>query len=470
MWRSRLLWWLFGTHLLLWLATIGLLGAILLSQSPDTGLGPILATVAIVSVLGAIAGAYWLASRLLLPLRELRAGAECIAAGVYGYKIYAAGHDELGQLAQMFNAMSERLASQFAQLTADRQQMHAVLSSMIEGVVAVDPEQRILFANERAAQLLEFEFNGAVGRKLWQIVRQRALHDFLRDALISAEHSSQELKWIGPKAKNLTVHVTRLQGALGPSAVLVIHDTTELRRLERLRQDFVANVSHELKTPLAVIQANTETLLDGAVDDVEHRNRFLTTIGEQAHRLHILILDLLSLARIEAGTEAFAFQAVPLGPVIASCLERHRARTVEKNQVLETSPPAPSTGNEAEIVAWADEEAVDQILENLVDNAVKYTPAGGHIRVTWGYENGAVCMDVSDTGIGIPEADLPRVFERFYRVDKARSRELGGTGLGLAIVKHLIEAMHGSVQARSRLGQGTTFRVRLPRAMTDGSS
>jgi two-component system phosphate regulon sensor histidine kinase PhoR len=415
------------------------------------------------TALGAMALAFWLARRIVLPLRELTAGAEHIAGGGYGHKVYAGSRDEVGTLARTFNHMSERLAEQFAQLDADRQQLRAILSGMVEGVVALDADQRILFANDRAVQLLELPNQPAVGRKLWEVSRRRALQNVVRRALTEVETCEEELHWNGPPARNLTVHATRLQGTTARGAVLVLHDTSELRRLERLRQDFVANVSHELKTPLSVIAACVETLLDGAAEDPGHRGGFLEQIADQASRLHNLILDLLSLARIESGTEAFAFQGVAVAETVAACLERHRARAEAKGQTLEAVPPAPTNGAADGAVAWADEEAVGQIVDNLVDNAVKYTPAGGRIRVSWRTEGEQVLLEVQDTGIGIPERDLPRIFERFYRVDKARSRALGGTGLGLSIVKHLVQAMRGSVRATSRLGEGTTFQVRLPR-------
>jgi len=408
--------------------------------------------------------AFWLARGFARPLQELTAAAEQIAAGKYGQKIYAAGQDEAGTLARAFNRMSERLAEQFVQLEEDRQQLRAVLSGMVEGVIAIDGQQRILFANERAAQLLEFQIPAAVGRKLWQVVRQRPLHDLVRRALASATPSQEELSWNAPATRNVTVHAAPLPGVPVRGAVLVLHDTSELHRLERLRRDFVANVSHELKTPLSVIKACVETLLDGAIDDDQHRGRFLQQIDEQADYLHALILDLISLGRIESGSEAFAFEAVPVEPLVTACLERHRARAAAKNQQLCGSAANGSANGQLPAVAWADEEALRQILDNLVDNALKYTPPGGRISVRWWAEQGQLCLEVEDTGIGIPEHDLPRIFERFYRVDKARSRELGGTGLGLSIVKHLVGAMQGTVRATSRLGQGTTFSVRLPEA------
>jgi two-component system phosphate regulon sensor histidine kinase PhoR len=250
----------------------------------------------------------------------------------------------------------------------------------------------------------------------------------------------------------------RIPGPPARGAVLVLHDTTELRRLERLRQEFAANVSHELKTPLAVIKAAVETLLDGAADDPAARELFLGQVADQGDRLHALILDLLSLARIEAGAEVLEFHPIAVGDAVASCLERHRTRAEAKGLKLAALPPGAS-----EVVAWADADALDQILDNLIDNAVKYTPEAGQIRVRWRAEGPDVYLEVEDTGMGIPEPDLPRVFERFYRVDKARSRELGGTGLGLSIVKHLTQSMGGGVSAASTLGQGTTFTVRLPR-------
>jgi two-component system phosphate regulon sensor histidine kinase PhoR len=424
------------------------------------GLRRIVWTAAALTGLAALALAFWLARRITRPLQELTQGAARIAAGGYGHKVYADGGDEIGTLARAFNHMSERLAEQFAQLAEDRAQLRMILGGMVEGVVALDAGQRILFANERAAELLEFRPSAATGRKLWEVVRRRSLRELVERALAGPEPQREELTLNGPVVRSLTVHAARLPGYPPRGAVLVLHDTTELRRLERVRQDFVANVGHELKTPLAVIKACVETLLDGAAEEPEHRDRFLGQVGDQADRLHALILDLLSLARIESGEEVFQLGAVPVGPVVTACLERHRARAEAKGQRLEAVPPADPAAD----VVWADEEAVGEILDNLVDNAVKYTPDGGTIRVRWRGEDGQVGLEVQDTGIGIPEQDLPRIFERFYRVDKARSRELGGTGLGLAIVKHLAQAMRGSVRATSRLGEGTTFHVRLPRA------
>jgi two-component system phosphate regulon sensor histidine kinase PhoR len=401
----------------------------------------------------------WISRKSTRPLRELMRAAEGIGTEAVGQRVFPETGDEVGQLGRTFNRMSARLAERIARLEEDRQQLRTVLSGMVEGVVALDAEQRILFANDRAAQLLEFPAAAPVGRRLWEVVRHRPLLDAVRRALDGSEPSREELNWNGTAAtRSLTVHAARLPGPPPRGAVLVLHDTSELRRLERLRQEFVANVSHELKTPLSVIKANVETLLLGAIEDAEHRGQFLERIARQSDRLYALILDLLSLARIESGAELFELRAVPVATVARACLERHRERAEARHQTLTLAEETPA------LEVWADEEALEQILDNLVDNALKYTPDGGHIHVSWRPEEELVAIEVADDGIGIPATDLPRIFERFYRVDKARSREMGGTGLGLSIVKHLTQAMNGTVRAASQVGHGTTFTVCLPQA------
>jgi two-component system phosphate regulon sensor histidine kinase PhoR len=234
---------------------------------------------------------------------------------------------------------------------------------------------------------------------------------------------------------------------------------TELRRLERMRQDFVANASHELKTPLASIKAYTETLLDWALTDETVNVRFLERIDEQAERLNQLILDLLSLARLESGQEYFQHGPLSLAPVVVACLNSQRDRADAKE--LSLSLELGDLDSQSEVKA--DEEAIRQILDNLIDNAIKYTPEGGSVRVTCRQSEEAIVIEVADSGIGIPRDELNRVFERFYRVDKARSRELGGTGLGLSIVKHLVQSINGQIKVTSRLGAGSRFTVQLPR-------
>jgi two-component system phosphate regulon sensor histidine kinase PhoR len=392
------------------------------------------------------------------PIQEVANVAEEIAAGSYGKKVYPFEGGETGRLVSAFNNMSERLAAQMAGVEADREQLRAILGGMVEGVIALDPEQGVLFANRRAAQLLEFKFGDIVGRKLWEVVRHRMILDLVQRCLTHDDPQKEELSNFGRANRSMLVHAVRLARGHARGAIIVVHDTSDLRRLERLRQEFVANVSHELKTPLTVIKACVETLLDeDTLTATPHTRDFLQQIADQSERLHNLILDLLSLARIEAGSELFSYQLVNLADVAEACVQRHHLRAEARRQSLRTLPSPP------ELEAWVDEEATAEILDNLVDNALKYTQVEGSIRVRWWPEGEFACLEVKDDGIGIPEQDLPRIFERFYRVDKARSRELGGTGLGLSIVKHLVQAMGGNVAATSQLGQGSSFQVRLPR-------
>ena len=341
---------------------------------------------------------------------------------------------------------------------------------MIEAVIAVDDRQRVLFANDAAGRLLSFLPEAAVGRPLLEAVRHHSLHQATAEALAAwpgggraapGQQNGQPptrrleitLGTLPPRI--LSTHVARLPGEPCPGVVVVLDDVTELRRLENLRRDFVANVSHELKTPLSSIKAYAETLLSGALEDKEHRRQFVARIDEQADRLHQLIQDLLSLARIESGVEVHQIVPVPLAELMSECLAHHAPAAEAKQITLSSESPAPS------VCVAADYEGLREILDNLVDNAIKYTPNGGSVTIGTRHDDGHVLIDVRDTGIGIAAEDQLRVFERFYRVDRARSRELGGTGLGLSIVKHLVQAFGGSVSLNSAPGEGSTFTVRL---------
>lgn len=424
----------------------------------------IIALTVSVGLMLAVVTSVWLARRINRPLGELREAMDRI--GEEGTHVVAQQDDTLNRLVKAFNHRNDMLVRQLSQLGEEREQLRTILSGMVEGVIALDAAQRVLFVNERAAQLLNLSQQGAVGKPLWEVVRHRSLLDMVDRALQHGAAQQERIAWPGgmvpsylnkPESKDLTVHAARLPGPLPRGAILVLHDTTELRRLERIRQDFVANVSHELKTPLSVIKANVETLLDGAVEDAEHRGSFLRRIANQADRLNALIQDLLSLARIESGEELFEFAPLQVEALVQGCLERHGTVARSRKQTLEILP-----GPDPTLTVLADEEAVNEILDNLLDNALKYTPEGGRIQIRWCREGEKARIEVSDTGIGIPEADLPHIFERFYRVDRARSRQLGGTGLGLSIVKHLVQAMRGTIHAVSTSSEGSTFVVTLP--------
>ncbi len=459
----NMFWRLFLTYLLLVVAAVGLIGAVIYQRAEHifSDLARDVAVTVALVVIASIGATYALARRFARPLDELTDGARRLAEGDFGHKIRVSGGWEHSTLAETFNAMSGRLASMFDLLEHDREQLRLILSGMVEGVIAIDDEQRMLFANGRAGALLGFEPSAAVGRRLSELILQQNFREVVERGLAGTEPFREELEWKGPPARTLAVFISRFPGHGAPGAVVVVHDTTDLRQVERLRQDFVANVSHELKTPLSVIKSSVEALADGAVEEPEARVMFLTQVTREADRLEELIQDLLSLARIESGNMGLEPQAIVLERAITDCVERHQARAEVKTLTMVERPPADAP---ADVAAWADPDALRQVMDNLVDNAIKYTPNGGRITVRWTATADMVSFEVADTGVGISEADLPRVFERFYRVDKARSRAVGGTGLGLAIVKHLVQVMKGQVKVTSKVGKGTTFRVTLPRA------
>ena len=369
--------------------------------------------------------------------------------------------DEIETLGQTLNQLSQELGRRMVQLQENNEQLETVLRGMIEGVIAIDGAQQILFANQAACEMLDLDVPSDVGRMLWGRIRNPSLEEAVHRAMEHVGASRCELSLPGTSARTLAVNVTRIPGDQSSGAILVFHDVTDLRRLENMRRDFVANVSHELKTPLASIQAYSETLLNGALDDEENKRGFVRTISRQADRLESLIQDMLSLASFESKEDRFDLVAVDIVEIVALCEERHARKALEKQVELKL------VGPRGPIYALADYEGFQQILDNLIDNAIKYSAPGFPVTVGWEEEAGMLRIEVSDQGIGIAPEHQDRIFERFYRVDKARARELGGTGLGLAIVKHLVSAFEGELALKSAPGEGTTFTVRIPAAPVD---
>ncbi len=367
-------------------------------------------------------------------------------------------HDELGDVAQSLTELEVDREDRIEALEeAERQSrsavelLSAVLDSMIEGVIAVDNLERILFLNAAARRLLTIGDVIGVGNRLYEAVRLPAVLETINESLKTNRMQSLEFRTTR-EGLFLAMVVNPIRKGPQAGAVVVIRDVSELRRLEAMRRDFVSGVSHELKTPLTVIQACTDTLLEGALDDREVAHRFLKQIEEQSERLLQLILGMLQLARVESGTEVFRFEPVSLQSVVAEVL-RSLGPVAESRNVRLHQEGLP------ELVVVADEQALRTIVSNLLDNAIKHTPSEGHVTLLLSYESGCPVLAVRDTGTGIAKEHLPRIFERFYRVDRDRSRERGGTGLGLAIVKHLCHTMKASVSVRSEPGRGTEFRV-----------
>ncbi|MFV2067315.1 MAG: ATP-binding protein [Pirellulales bacterium] len=383
------------------------------------------------------------------------------AARLEGLSLWTAGSDaesdtnSTATLTADDNARPERPADGGPDRDGDR--LAATLGSMAEGVIVVDTQQRIVLANQAAHALLRMHRTDVRGCRMSDVCDEPTVHETVRRAIETGQVQKAEFDLDGDSPRTLALRSVCLAGPTCEGVVTVVRDLTELRALEHLRSEFVANVSHELKTPLSAIKAYAETLRLGAVHDAEHNVEFVERIEEQAERLHRLILDLLNLARVESGRQSLEIAELPLGALVMPCVSQYSEAAEAKGICLMAEP------SDEPVFVKADEEVLRTVLANLIDNAVKYTPEGGAITVRWRAADDRAVLEVSDTGIGIAQCDQSRVFERFYRVDKARSRALGGTGLGLSIVKHLTQALGGNVRLESSPGQGSTFSVQLPR-------
>lgn len=404
------------------------------------------------------------AKRVSAPLSATAALAERIAKGDYETAVEPVeGADEIARLSEAIATMNRQLEERLQTITADRNQVLAILGGMVEGVVAIDRDERVVHMNSVAARLLGANPGEVEGRRIWEVTRVLPVCEILDSARASGEPRSGSCALIpaGDVARGQVEIELRAAGLRDGSgelagAVLVMHDVTELRRLENVRRDFVANVSHELKTPLTAIRGMVETMVDDPEMPKETQLRFLDRVRDQALRLSALVTDLLSLARIEANEGRGERTLLDLRPRMREGVARFGEVATRKQLGLSLELP-----DEA-CTVLADEESVRQILDNLLDNACKYTPEGGRVCARILRLPGELRLEVQDTGIGIEPADQARVFERFYRVDKARSRDLGGTGLGLSIVKHLASSLGGSVSIESAPGRGSTFRVHFP--------
>jgi two-component system phosphate regulon sensor histidine kinase PhoR len=404
------------------------------------------------------------ARRMSAAVGELTAAARRMTDGDLTVRTRMFGHDELAELGQSLDKLAGTLSLTLSDLRSELDLHGRILDAMSEGVVVVDQEGRIVLVNPalRAMLLLGAD---AVGKLLMETVRHAELHDLLVDVRESPEDFANlpvEIDLPGLKPRRILVQAAPLSGD-DHGMLFVFVDVTELRRLESLRRDFVANASHELRTPIAAVRSATETLYSGAIDDPAAAGRFLDIIERNAQRLQSLVEDMLELSKLEAKEFKLKRERVDLDRVVPLVLSLFRERAEKKGVRLtaELEGPLPEVEGDA--------RALEHVLSNLVDNAVKYCPTGSTIRVSAAESSGRVELIVADTGPGIAQEHLSRVFERFYRIDAGRSRELGGTGLGLSIVKHMVEAMRGKVSVASVVGRGSTFIVTLSRAPVAGA-
>jgi two-component system phosphate regulon sensor histidine kinase PhoR len=415
----------------------------------------------------AVALSIWLARSLTKPLSNMAAVARQLAGGNLAVHVETSASDEVGLLAHTLNHMTEELRSKIEELSEDRSQLLAMLTSMVEGVMVLDSKGRILQVNPAWERMFGVTRAEARGRQSSDVFAHPKLNALVSGVLAARTGQEAEIVLTNGRCLNVEASVAGGEEDNEACAVLVFHDITELRRLEHIRKDFVANVSHELRTPLTSIKGYVEALLDGGKDDPETSVRFLDIILKQSDRLNLILEDLLQLSKIESGQVQFKQEPLHIGSVVDRTIAMIKPLADKKQHRLKAE-----VDSDLPLIS-GDQERLVQVLANLLDNAIKYTPEGGQITVsarripvsarrTADELREGIELTVTDTGIGIPEKDRPRVFERFYRVDKARSRELGGTGLGLAIVKHIVEGHGGQIRVEGNVPNGSRFVVRLP--------
>ncbi|MBU1087730.1 MAG: HAMP domain-containing protein [Candidatus Omnitrophica bacterium] len=393
------------------------------------------------------------------PIKEISWAAKDIAQGNFARKILIYSNDEIGDLANAFNYMSEQIETKIEEVSQSKSRLEAVFLSMFEGVMIVDTEGAVLLMNQALKNVLKVKEN-PIGKKPIEVIRNLQIQEIVENVLEpESALIAKEISTLLPEEKVLLVHATRIEkDKQTEGAVLVFHDVTALRGLEKIRQEFVANVSHELRTPISSIKGFAETLLSGAMEDQENARDFLKIILADSDRLACLIDDLLNLSKIESGKLIMEKKSCKIAEIVEKVIASLKVQLKDKSIIAKINIPV----NIPNVLA--DETRIKQVLLNLVENAIKYNIPDGEIIISAQEIGSFIKVDIMDTGIGIPNKDLPRLFERFYRVDKARSRELGGTGLGLSIVKHIIQSHGGEVFVESVERKGSTFSFTIPRA------
>ncbi|UWG98610.1 cell wall metabolism sensor histidine kinase WalK [Dehalobacter sp. DCM] len=412
----------------------------------------------IATVIAGLLG-YTLSQRLTKPIQEMTAAAQRIAGGDFSLRTYTTQKDEIGILGQALNQMAEQLKETIDEVSAGKSKLETVLANMVSGVIFLKEDEKIDLINPAAMKILQVDSANVSNRHQVEIIGNYQLSSLIEKALQTHTAVKEELLILSPQEKNIEINITPIFGKHGSDigAVVVLHDITDFRKLERMRSDFVANVSHELKTPVTSLKGYAETLLDGALDDPDTAREFVGIILTESERLRLLIDDLLELSRIESAADPIQWQQIDVSALLCSVAKKFRPQLEARQSTLEIVSPDNLPA------AWGDYTMVDQVVTNLVDNAIKYSPAGGKIRLAVSEQAEGILFEVIDSGPGIPEHDVPRIFERFYRVDKGRNRKQGGTGLGLAIVKHILETHGTRINVESTLGRGSRFYFTLPK-------
>ncbi|MGA2171801.1 MAG: ATP-binding protein [Sedimentisphaerales bacterium] len=397
--------------------------------------------------------------KITRPIEQMKDAAKRFAAGQLDHRVPVPDSEELAELAGALNETADRLKRTIETITNQKNQLEAILSSMAEGVIAVDSDGLIVSINKKAEQLLEINVSSAIGHSIEEVIRNVDIQRFMRYTLMSSSQTEEDIILSAQQPVTLRARGTYLTDHQGNKngAVIVLSDMTKIQRLENIRRDFVANVSHELRTPITSIKGFVETLLDGAINEPEQAQRFLKIIAGHTDRLMAIIEDLLSLSRLEEDgqTRMIAMEHSKVKPVLESAIELSGPKASDKKIKIDVDC-------DDDLEALMNPTLLEQAVLNLVDNAIKYSPAESTVQISARGAEKEVIIAVKDSGCGIDKSHLSRIFERFYVVDKARTRKLGGTGLGLAIVKHIINLHGGRVSVESSPGQGSTFTIHLP--------
>jgi len=414
--------------------------------------------IAILVAASAVVVAYFVNRSITNPIQDLLALVRSLQQRQFGRMVLVRSTDEIGQLGRAFNELSEILDDLFQTISSREGQLDTILSSMDDGVVAVNMRREVILANRAAADLFDLPPD-VIGQNIFEATRHEELTRILEKTMDSRETFTSEVRARPGSEQTIAITSSPLQDQKGKiqGAVAVMRDVTSLRHLEQMRQEFVSNVSHELRTPLTSIKGFVETLLNGHLEDKQLLERFLNIIAAETDRMIALINDLLDLSRIESGKLKINRAAVDMKKVFDDTVLLLQSRAEEKRIELTNNIYDP-------VIVEGDEKLLRQVALNLVDNGVKYTPEGGRVWIEAEQGLDYVEFIVADTGVGIASEHLDRIFERFYRVDKGRSRQTGGTGLGLAIVKHIIDRHKGTIAVESRVGKGTKIRITLKRA------
>ena len=407
---------------------------------------------------------FFITSSITAPINDLTEKAEKMASGDFSQEIRGKSNDEIGRLADMFNILRRELDDNITEISNEKSKLETILKYMADGLIAVDLSGQIIHANAAARALLDLSDEEMENLNFSGILQKFGKKD-IADGIKNITSSEVMNEIVMYRSNILSIRYARFtaEDDNDIGVIMLIQDITESQKLEQMQTDFVANVSHELRTPLTTIKSYTETLLESGIEDEETQKNFLMVIDDETERMSRLFKELLQLSRLDSHREKMNFKELEVGKILEDCVKKITLTAQAKEQTVECV-----YDRNTPLYIMGDRDKMQQVILNILTNSIKYTQAGGKIRLNAWKEDDVVCITVEDNGIGISDAELSRIFERFYRVDKARSRAMGGTGLGLSIAKQIIEVHGGSILAQSKEGSGTTMQITLPLAWSRG--